>query len=74
MDEFMEALDDYARANEELSRMQGEYTGHSPSYHLHSWYEAKDAAKTRVTEALDKLIDARVAAVLSAKGGVSQGG
>lgn len=61
MKDLLQALGDVSEAKQELAQAQSEYTGYSPSYHLHSWHEAEEKAIDRMIVALDAYIDHRIA-------------
>lgn len=56
IEDLLTAFRDWIEADAELKQAQGEYTGYSPSYHLASWHEAADKARTKAGSALKEYI------------------
>lgn len=61
--QILSRLNDWLEARDQLSQMRSEYTGYSPSYHLHSWIDAEEKARNAFYDALGTFIDMRVKAL-----------
>lgn len=65
MDELMKAFQASADAQFELNKAHEEYDGYSWDYHGYHFIEAKENANRRFQEALQGVIDERVALAIA---------